>query len=496
MVLGALSAACHGDRKTTHGESLVGRPDVNATQQRGNLWYRVALEDGRLDAAVRLFSPPPQTRFFLPTEWAGRDDFADVIGITGATTPNGPAAVAINRAAGEVEVEVDGADWVQLEYRVELSAVSAFHAQLDGGVLVAFGPTFLVTPAQQVLERTTQIPIELRLPADFEVVSTWPSVGASMSEQAPEARLHRFVAADVSELRDAFIVAGPMLRIVRTGTGPTLVEVAFAPAFEGDTAEFAELVASVTERFRKRFGDSGPVHAYVRTRSSAAGDFGGFGRRGGFILDVPPDTSVSDATRLLVAHEALHVWNGHRLIPTAQVEARTRWFKEGVTHYLALKSLGELDEAFVLAELTQVAANYARNPIVRGAPGKPLDGTRLPYDFGVLVALGLDAALTSASSGATDLTCWLSTLLERENQRYDELQLFEALQQCAGPGGGRRVAQLWRQWVRAREPIALRELFSEVGLHWLPETPQSSARLVPLEKSALPYRRLFALENP
>ena len=476
-------------------ETLVGRP-IETAAQRANLWYRIALDDTHLKLAIRLHAPPSRTKFFLPGEWAGRSDFAQVIGITGASTSRGPAEFVLDRRSGALDVASEDADWVQLEYRVALSARSEFHAQLDGGVLLAFGPTFLVTPAKQILDRTSHIPIELNVPSHYEVVATWPDHGRSVSRVDPSRAVHQFIASDVGALRDAFIVAGPTLRPVRTGSGGELVEVAFAPAFEGDTAEFAELVSSIADRFRARFGNSGAIHVFVRTRASTPGEFGGVGRRGGFILDVPPDTQVSNATRLLVAHEALHVWNGHLLIPSPAVEATTRWFKEGVTHYIALKSLPELDEQFVLTELAQIGANYSLNPLSRGEEGRAIDAARLPYDFGVLVALALDAALIRSSGGELDVTCWLEKLLERDSHHYDEQILLESLQQCAGSVGGREIAQLWRRMIRVREPIDLRTFFADVGLHWLAPTAERPARLVPLDGERDIYRRLFNLEEP
>lgn len=495
LAVATLSMGCQKP-STVSDEQVIGHPGSGgAHTQRANLWYRIGLRDDHLAIAVRLFGPPAATKFFLPDEWAGRDDYVEVIGITGASTSAGPADVVFDRASGTVEVRSDDVAWVELEYRVGLTPRSKFHAQLDHGVLLAFGPTFLVTPAKQILERTTQIPIELNVPADFDVVSTWPKHGAAVSQHDATRRVHQFMAADVAELRDTFVAVGPTLRTVRTGSDQTLVEVAFSPAFEGDTAEFAELVSSVTERFRARFGNAGPVHVFVRTGRLEPGEFGGVGRRGGFILDVPPDTAVSDDTRVLVAHEALHVWNGHLVIPESQVEASTRWFKEGVTHYIALKSLPQLSEQFVLAELAEVAANYAHNPVARGGDGRAVDRARLPYDLGVLVALAFDAALIRNSDGERDISCWLGELVKRSDQRYDEQMLLESLQECAGPRGSRAVAQLWRQWVRVREPIDLRTLFADVGLHWLPQTSQRPSKLVPLDGAAPLYRRLFTLES-
>lgn len=470
--------------------------------ERANLWYRVAAENQSLDVRVRLFAPPERTTFFLPGEWAGRSDYDDAIRIAGARSADGPLEITISRDRGEVEVTSQDAEWVELHYRVELEARSDFHPQLDRGILVAFGPTFLVTPAQQILERTRSIPLEIVLPDDWSVVSTWPLHGSKPSAATPGHTVHGYVAADTNALRDAFLVAGSTLRTERRGDDGTLVEVAYGPAVEVDVVRFSDWVDSLIGEYRRTYGPAGPVHVYVRSRTATSEELRGLGRRGGFVVDIPPDAQLSGNTKLLVAHEALHLWNGHLLLPKPEAEPATRWFKEGVTHYLALKMLarsGGIDEEFVLGELATAAGNYSRNPVTAGAKGRHSDRRRHPYDFGLLVALGFDATVTKSNGGRVGVEQWLIELLEAPEKRYDAGSLFAALQrtiQGAGEANGNRaLANSWRRRVRGREPIDPRELFEEVGLHWLAARGDRPARLSPLDRAEPLYRTLFGFEG-
>jgi predicted metalloprotease with PDZ domain len=475
-------------------QHLVGQPRQR-TLSHGNLWYHIALADNGLDVHVRLVRPPRKVRFFLPGSWAGRDDYDSAISIVQARTSAGPAEFAMTRSTGEIEIAAPERKWVELHYRVDLRPRSAFHAQLDRGVLVAFAPTVLVMPAREILDRTRDVPIEVVVPGEWTVVSTWPLADTATSRGRPGSRVHGFVARDVEELRDAFIVAGDTLRTMRRGDGDRLIEVAFGPAFEGDVQGFGDLIETIVTDFRGTYGHVGPVHVYVRTRDATEETMDGVGRRSGFLLDVPPDAALDGRTRLLVAHEALHVWNGHRLIPDDDAESQTRWFKEGVTHYLALKSLaqrGVVGLDFVRDELSATAANYRRNPVSRGERGRPVDRARFPYDFGVLVALALDAALWDASAGAVGLEQWLVALLHRrDGRRYDESDLLETLQQLPAESAGAGVRSIWRRFVRGRAPIDLRNLFETVGLHWLPPEEDRPARLIELDRSHSLYRQLF-----
>lgn len=456
------------------------------------LWYRISVVDDRVDVAVRLFSPPPHTKFFLPTQWAGQDDLASGIGISGAVTPRGPAALQLDRQDGVLLVETTNVDWVEVNYRVDFSEQSPFHPQRGDGVFLGYGPTFLVTPAQQILDRTREIPIELHASQHDGVVATWSSFGASPSTRDATRTVHRFIASDGSALRDAFVVVGPGLAVERIGTGDHLVEVAFSPGYRGDHRRLADAVARLTDTLRDQYGAAGPTHVFIRARPTARGELGGFGRRGGFVLEIAPDTIVDDDTRLLVAHEALHIWNGHLLRPQRDLETATRWFKEGVTHYLALKTIAAADP-FLRGQLATIASNYMRNPITHGAASQPVDETRWPYDYGALIALAMDAALLRAPNARGDASCWLQTLLRDAERAYDDHALLAAIQYCAGPSGAREVEQIWRAHVRNAEPLNLTELFASIGLHWLEAAGDRPARLVPLDGVPHHYQAMFGV---
>lgn len=488
VALAMLTTATACPRNAPPAAALVGAPPTatSSNAAHGNLWYRLALREERLDVAVRLFAPPEHTKFFLPGPWAGRDDLASVIGITGATTSLGAAEVQLDRREGVVQVDTRGAEWVELTYRVDFSARSNFHPQREHGVFVGYGPTFLVTPAQQVLERTRQIPIELHTAPQADVVATWRSFGSAPST-ADARTVHRFVAADAAELRDAFVVAGARLSVQRLGEDEQRVEVAFSPAFKGDRAAITDAIARSTYRYRQQYGSAGATHVFVRARATAE-EFGGFGRRGGFVLELAPRAELDIQTELLIAHEALHIWNGHLIGPKPEFEASTRWFKEGVTHYLALKAVAT-GGAFVRAELTKIAANYTRNPLVhKDGAVRDIDHARLPYDFGFLVALAMDRELARTSN---DLSCWLRMLLTNAERAYDEQALLAAIQQCAGPGTARDVERVWRDHVRNDLPLDVAALFASIGLHWLPEVDGRPARLVPLDGVPHTYLTMF-----
>lgn len=477
---------------------MVGKPfgDAEPPVSTGTLWYALGVGDDALEVRVRLHEPPNPARFYLPKSWAGRSDYSQKLRIAGATGPNGPRFITIDRAAGEVDVEADGAEWVELHYFVDLANDSPFHAQNRHGVVLAFGPTFLALPAQQVVERTREIPIEVHAPAAWSYISTWPLVSSAPSEQDPRRRVHGHLVATSRELRDSFFATGATLRVESRMEGTENVQVGFGPTFSGPDEELADVVAQATGAYRAEFGARGPVRVYVRTGVERTEDIGGLGRRGGFVLDIPSDPGVSEKTRLLVAHEALHLWNGHGVVPRPGHEDRVRWFTEGLTHYLALKTLARtalVSESFVLAELAEAAANYVHNPLSRGRKGSTLDRHRFPYDFGLLVAFAIDTEMSRASAGQEGVREWLASVIAAADQAdgyYDEDLLFSTLSAGSPPA----ALEVWRKHVRGGAPVRVLELFARADLHWLPEDRQRGPKLVGLD-SVDPLFRTMLFQN-
>lgn len=501
--IAALALACSTPKPTSPDE-VVGRPEAPPTEElnRGTLWYGIAVHDERLEIAVRLIQPPEGiTRFFLPGKWAGRDDHADFLSIGEASGPDGPAFMTIDRANGRVDIETPNLEWVELRYAVDLERESRarFRSASGDGIAVLFGPTFLVLPSQQVLDQTRDIPIEVHAPDPWNVMSTWSPIAEKASDARKGVRVHGFVARDGDSLRDAFLVTGPELKIVApTHTAQTTV--GFSPRFSGDVAGVASLVGDVLSGYRREFGSLGPTRVFVdASDGDGAGSLGGVGRRGGFVLNLPADSGVGAEVALLVAHEALHLWNGHHLVPQPDSERSTRWFKEGVTHYLAIKyavRLGLVDFEFASGELAEIAANYQRNPRSSGRRGREIDRARFPYDQGALLALEVDASLARASNGAVGVEDWLRELDAIGNDdSYNRETLGLALRRIAEPVGS-EAPEIMRRHLDSVDPIDLRALFHRADLHWLPSERSRAARLIALDREAPLYSILFHRKQP
>ncbi len=479
---------------TSDATSLARPPE----QRKGALWYRMSMEGTSLRVRLRLLAPPERVSFFLPGSWAGRDDHHAAITLRRARTPDGERAFALDRAERRVDVEVGRAPWVELSYDVALaerdSAAQRFSPQQVASGYFAYATTLLVLPSARVCDMLVDIPIEVRVPHTFSVASNWPHVHDSRSRTNPEEHVFGFLAPDVASLRDAFVAAHDQLEIDE-GDATTIV---YEQGYDGDRAALSEAIRRIVSHYSRDFGPQRSVTALVRAPHASGGrTLWGTGRREGFILELDRRAPVDTHTMLLIAHEAFHLWNGHMLVPSPDSDAKTLWFKEGVTQYVALNTLarlGVLSEREVLDEWARVAARYQHAS--KGGALDPVMREQLPYDRGLLLALALDQAWRQDPDTDATLDAWIQHMLETSGSaRYGEDELRAGVEALSTPSSN--VRAVWTRHVVRGEALDPGPLFTSLGLHYLPPAPERAPRLIPLEDHRALFRSLLgAREEP
>ncbi len=496
-------------------DELVGRiqpaPTVTEEIRRGALWYQLVLHQDHISVRLRLLNPSPRTSFFLPGPWAGHNDFAEDITLAGARGPDGPLPITIDRNQGRIDVDTHNASWVEVDYSVQLHTQSAhqpgeqirYRGQLREEVLLAYAPTFLILPSDAISRTLRDIAIELRVPTHWEVITTWPLVHLGPSGIDPRIQIHGFIVDDVRSLRDAFIAAGPTIDAHHHQIDAHKITIAFEPGFGPVRQEIVTAIHTIVHAYMNRYGARSDVTVFVTTAPEQTHEaLRGMGRRAGFVLELPAAQTtprIDEQTLILIAHEALHMWNGHELVPDPTHEPQTRWFKEGLTHYIALQTLrrlGLIEEKTLLDELAKSAALYTRNP-ARQAQNPPsrFDTARFPYDQGMMLALAIDTILHESTPPHFTLDDWLIDLLENARNaafyQYTEDDLKRTLLAGAGPAAG-RLNTLWNRSLHQQIPIPVAELFQSIGLHWLDADPRLSPRLLPLEGLPPTYLQIFS----
>lgn len=534
LLLGGASPGCHVFGGADHPnaparfEQMVGQAPVGqAATNSGTLWYQLEVAPNRLMVHIRLLKPPRRTTFFLPAQWAGSADYADAIQIHGARVPDGLAPYTIDRSSGRIEVESNQARWVQLDYSVALSPrtdhFSRFHPRFADQLFFAYGPAFLILPSAQIIDTIRDIPIEIHAPSDWQMLSTWSAHKRSPSKTSTETTVHGYLAETPAALRDAFVVGGPHL-VIESIPEDASITLGFDPRIQVNREQFGASITQILGAYRQRFGELGSVSAYMRrVVSEDAQEHLGVGRHGGFVLEIrdrapnthgPDDAGLDPQILLLLAHEAFHMWNGHSLTPAPETEPSTRWFKEGFTHYMAIKTLAELglfSREEILAELDKSGEHYLRNPAAGATmrrDSSAVDRARLPYDRGVLLALAIDTFLTTHSNGRLSAQDWFRALmnnLAERHQPYRAGHLRAAFVTSAEQAGASaaEAGEFWRAHVDAQRPLEPETIFRRAGLHWLnppsqlEATEQANAsqqktrRLLRLKLANSPFEYLF-----
>ncbi len=512
-------------------QEMVGRittaPAEPPQIRRGGLWYQIVLHPNQMSVRLRLLNPAPRTSFFLPGPWAGHIDFAEDITLSGARGPDGSLPITIDRNQGRIDIETANVAWVEIDYSVELHHQIGdqirYRGTLREDVLLAYAPTFLILPSDGISRTLRDIAVELRMPKSWEVVTTWPRVHLAASAVDPNTDVHGFIIDDIRSLRDAFVAAGPTIDAHHLLIDSRNMTIAFEPGF-GDAREgIITAVQTITAYYMQRYGSRSDVTVFVTTSPESTSEaLRGMGRRGGFVLELPvsaksvPTTTMSakavstasthptahkvdEQTLILIAHEAFHMWNGHELVADPDHERKTRWFKEGLTHYIALQSLhklGLIEGPTLFQELAKSAALYERNLQLRTQSNPAsLENARFPYDHGMMLALAIDAAIHEPGDSQASLNDWIITLLNETRaanfHQYTEQDLKHALLNSYAPAAS-RLNSIWVHNIVQQKPIAVDQLFKSIGLHWLNTDPHNAPRLLPLEGKSPTYLQIFS----
>lgn len=482
---------------------FVGRPasspQSNApARQTGALWYRIEPQEDSIHLQIRLLNPPGTTTFFLPGDWAGHTDFDVQIVLGSVVGPEGPLPVTLDRRAGRIDILTGGEDWVELSYRVQVknaaNTSSSLHPWSNDDAFFAYAPTALILPSAGLAEQLVDIPVELHLPSQWTPATTWP---LKYLREEPSRTVAGYLVDDVRSLRDAFFGAGQDWRSLRREKFQGDVEIVFAGTSALDEEALTEAAGKIFDYYQEHLGIYDRLTGVVLPRPLSAGSsLRGMGRRGGFILEVPEDRTLDEDVLTLLAHEAFHCWNGHVIVPDPEQESQVEWFKEGLTHYVALKTLRRLElisDRVLRRELARSGQYYLQNPIIAGGPTRPVDYLRLPYDLGLLRGLALDTALFHHSGGNLEIEDWFSLLLSPEFKKESRRMTPELLRRSflhLSAGLSQSVGNTYSRLITSETALDVDAIFSGLGLHFLGSDGYDPARVLPLGDAEL-FRLLF-----
>ena len=199
----------------------------------------------------------------------------------------------------------------------------------------------------------------------------------------------------------------------------------------------------------------------------------------GDVITVYPDPGVDlfrrdpESLRLL-AHEHFHLWNGRHAAGDPSREGRYKWLQEGLTEYMAYRSLvtaGFVEPGDFVFKVNQFIDTYLQNPRALSATADTLehrywehqDYQRLPYDKGFLLGLTLDARIQELTDGRADIVDYLKVVIRPSRHGYyDDDVLLAALEETA-PAAQGAWDSFYGAYMLGAAPLPLEELCRDAG---------------------------------
>lgn len=404
--------------------------------------------------------PDPLTLRFAPTPpgrapWIER--IADVVAVDASGT-----SLVVHRDGDALVVQTEGRSVLHVGWHLEpehrlLTESSRFGALWNTERL--YVPGHAVVPRVEPAGAwTSSVRVQLDSAGRWPVGTTLPSLEGVTFD----------------DLVESAFFAGRWTRVDAT-EGSAAVAVHAAPGLEGLAAPIAHTSARIVDAQAALLGrtTASTTTVLLLRRDDDDEARSGHGRVGGFVLELGVDAEIEGPELIeLVAHENLHRLIGHRLRFSARDEYATLWFREGVTDYLAVRTMveaGLLPTTRLFRLIGRAITSYRANPASPIASEEALregfwadrDLRRLPYDKGALLGVLIDLELRA--SHGSDLATWVQSL--RDDPSVLALPvtgtaLRDALERHTGVSWG----DFWTRYVEGTEWLPVFERLNDVGL--------------------------------
>lgn len=318
--------------------------------------------------------------------------------------------------------------------------------------------TFIARTVLLFAEGTGAPRVRFVVPQGWRVATPWRPV---------EGQPFTFDAANLRHLTDSCVIVGDFVeRPVQAGD--TLVTLAIGRAMEpyADTLESA--MRACVPAFAEVFQHSPQMRFLAVLNVNPAGgvtDGSAYVNSVHMITPRRMEGANYDQAVYTMAHEVLHLWNGNRMRPAAQME----WFREGFTDYLTWRVLTNTDliqEQTVLVQLQRQVNTYLnlnRRVSLADAGKNKSENANLIYEGGSLAALCLDATIRAQSAGERTLTDFMRALYAQsalQNQPYDAAMIAATASEVAGTD----LQPFFDRCVIGMEPLPLDDALAKLGL--------------------------------
>lgn len=351
---------------------------------------------------------------------------------------------------------------VHIHYDVDLEFTQKIRTgDLRGGLF--FGNSIYVVNRALFLMSNGAGPkeIELDVPRDFTIASPWTRIGERI-----------FRASDNRELSENWTVLGSF-PAVEFREGQFRVTFAFPGAGKEEQLLLEPVFQPVLHEYLRVFPHTPATHLYFAFFHGAEDNGEGYLNSTTLTMADP----VTDKNRILwtnlLAHELFHHWNGGLLVP--EDDQKTSWFSEGVTEYVANRTIsraGLISEDLFLKKLETHVAMYDYwmwappfQKFTLETAGSDKDFNRpAVYSGGVVAAFCLDTIIQQRTSGAKTLDDLLQLMMDRygvTGKHWNSATLIRDTSEVAGIDAGNFFAH----YVASRQPLPVQQCLASAGLN-------------------------------
>jgi predicted metalloprotease with PDZ domain len=424
--------------------------------------YKIALDFTHpLHATVNAVLDAPDHKLFTARH-AGGYAWWDFIKDVYQVRADGSVVALPDQGEGHWTVAADSVQPFHIRYSVDLEFTNKTRiGDLRGGVF--FGDSiYLVNRALFLMSNATgSKEIEFDVPNDFAIASPWTKVG-ERSFRVPDNR----------ELSENWTVLGNF-PTVDFGEGRLQVTFAFPGADNQEQLRLQPIFHPVLHEYLRIFPQTPATHLYFAFFHGAEDNGEGYLNSTTLTMAEP----VTDKNRILwtnlLAHELFHHWNGGLLVP--EEDQKTSWFSEGVTEYVANRTISRanlISEALFLKKLETHVAMYDYwiwappfQKFTLETAGSDKDFNRpAVYSGGVVAAFCLDTMIQQKTGGAKSLDDLLRVMMDRYGVTRKQWKSSDLVRDTSEVVGG-DVGSFFARYVVSREPLPVQQCLRDAGLN-------------------------------
>ena len=349
---------------------------------------------------------------------------------------------------------------LRLAYDVDLSfAEKLRNGDLRGGLLLG-DSLYLVNRALFVMTNAAGPKnIEFDLPPSYMIATPWTEIAE-----------RHFRAGDNRELTENWTIFG---RFPVIGFNQRNLQVTFAFPGVSDYEEslLKPLFEPVLHEYLRIYPQTPATHLFFAFFHGAEDNGEGFLNSTTLTTSDP----ISPKNRILwtnlLAHEIFYHWNGGLLVPAE--DEKTAWFSEGVTEYMANRTIsrtGLISTELFLRKLETHVAMYDywmwappfQKTTLEGAGGDKDFNRPAVYSGGVVAAFCLDTKIQTQTGGSRTLEDLLQLMMQRyglTGKQWGSDNLVRDASEVTGVD----LSDFFRRYIRNREVLPVKTCLGDAG---------------------------------